>query len=50
MSSWTEDGPVISPTAFAHRYQLASVFAGGPAPLVATWLYARFQSAYAIAG
>jgi MFS family permease len=31
-------------------YQLASVIAGGPAPLVATWLYAQFQSAYAIAG
>ena len=31
-------------------YQLASVIAGGPAPLIATYLYARFQSAYAIAG
>jgi MFS family permease len=31
-------------------YQLASVIAGGPAPLIATWLYATFQSAYAIAG
>jgi MFS family permease len=30
-------------------YQLASVIAGGPAPLIATWLYAQFQSAYAIA-
>jgi MFS family permease len=31
-------------------YQLASVIAGGPAPLIATWLYAQFQSAYAVAG
>jgi hypothetical protein len=31
-------------------YQLSSVIAGGPAPLIATYLYARFQSAYAIAG
>jgi len=31
-------------------YQLASVIAGGPAPLIATWLYVTFQSAYAIAG
>ena len=31
-------------------YQFASVIAGGPAPLIATYLYARFQSAYAIAG
>ena len=31
-------------------YQLASVIAGGPAPLIATWLYGRFQSAYAVAG
>jgi len=31
-------------------YQLASVIAGGPAPLIATWLFGRFQSAYAIAG
>jgi MFS family permease len=30
-------------------YQLASVFAGGPAPLVATALFAAFGSAYAIA-
>jgi MFS family permease len=30
-------------------YQLASVIAGGPAPLIATWLYAQFQSAYAVA-
>jgi metabolite-proton symporter len=29
-------------------YHLASVIAGGPAPLIATWLYAEFQSAYAI--
>jgi metabolite-proton symporter len=29
-------------------YHLASVIAGGPAPLIATWLYAEYQSAYAI--
>jgi MFS family permease len=31
-------------------YQLASVIAGGPAPLIATWLFAQYGSAYAIAG
>jgi metabolite-proton symporter len=31
-------------------YQLASVIAGGPAALIATWLFAQYQSAYAIAG
>jgi MFS family permease len=30
-------------------FQLASIIAGGPAPLIATWLYGRFQSAYAVA-
>ncbi|SFJ87637.1 MFS transporter [Bradyrhizobium sp. Gha] len=30
-------------------YQLASVIAGGPAPLIATWLFGKFQSATAIA-
>ena len=30
-------------------YQLASVIAGGPAPLIATELYARYKSGYAIA-
>jgi MFS family permease len=30
-------------------YQLASVIAGGPAPLIATWLFATYHSAYAIA-
>jgi metabolite-proton symporter len=30
-------------------YQLASVIAGGPAPLIAAWLFGRFQSAMAIA-
>ena len=30
-------------------YQLASVIAGGPAPLIATWLYAQYKSPYAIA-
>jgi metabolite-proton symporter len=31
-------------------YQLSSVIAGGPAPLIATWLFGRFQSGYAVAG
>jgi len=31
-------------------YQLASVIAGGPAPLVATWLLKRTGSVYSIAG
>jgi metabolite-proton symporter len=31
-------------------YQLASVIAGGPAPLIAAWLFARTHSAYTIAG
>ncbi|HEY7301217.1 MAG TPA: MFS transporter [Xanthobacteraceae bacterium] len=31
-------------------YQLASVIAGGPAPLIAAWLYAEYRSGYAIAG
>ena len=31
-------------------YQLASIFAGGPAPLIATWLFATSGSGYAIAG
>jgi MFS family permease len=30
-------------------YQLASVVAGGPAPLIATWLFSRYGSGYAIA-
>jgi hypothetical protein len=30
-------------------YQLASIIAGGPAPLIATALFATFQSGYAIA-
>jgi MFS family permease len=30
-------------------YQLSSVIAGGPAPLVATWLLARYHSGYVIA-
>ena len=30
-------------------YQLASVIAGGPAPLIATWLYGTFRTPYAIA-
>jgi len=31
-------------------YQLASVIAGGPAPLIAAWLFGVFQSPFAIAG
>jgi metabolite-proton symporter len=31
-------------------YQLASVIAGGPAPLIATWLFGHYQTPYAIAG
>ncbi len=30
-------------------YQLSSVFAGGPAPLIATWLFGRYGSGTAIA-
>ena len=30
-------------------YQLASVIAGGPAPLIAAWLYATYNTSYAIA-
>jgi MFS family permease len=30
-------------------YQLASVIAGGPAPLIATWLFATYGSSFAIA-
>jgi MFS family permease len=30
-------------------YQLSSVFAGGPAPLVATWLLSRYRSGFAVA-
>lgn len=30
-------------------YRLASVIAGGPAPLIATWLFATYGSPYAIA-
>ncbi|HLH90375.1 MAG TPA: MFS transporter [Xanthobacteraceae bacterium] len=30
-------------------YQLASIIAGGPAPIIATWLYAQYKSGYAIA-
>jgi metabolite-proton symporter len=31
-------------------YQLASIIAGGPAPLVAAWLYSETRSGYSIAG
>jgi hypothetical protein len=30
-------------------YQLASVIAGGPAPLIAAWLFGTFQTPFAIA-
>src|ERR1043166_5696106 len=30
-------------------YQLASIIAGGPAPLIATWLFAEYGSGYAVA-
>jgi MFS family permease len=30
-------------------YQLASLVAGGPSPLIATWLFATYKSGYAIA-
>lgn len=30
-------------------YQLASVIAGGPAPLIATWLFGTYKTSYAIA-
>jgi hypothetical protein len=30
-------------------YQLASIIAGGPAPLIATWLYGTYGSPYVIA-
>ncbi len=30
-------------------YQLASIIAGGPAPLIATWLFGTFHTPYAIA-
>ena len=30
-------------------YQLASVIAGGPSPIIATWLLSRYASGYAIA-
>ena len=31
-------------------YQLASIIAGGPAPIIATWLFATYHSGYAISG
>ena len=30
-------------------YQLASLIAGGPAPLIATWLFAQYKTGYVIA-
>jgi hypothetical protein len=30
-------------------YQLASILAGGLAPLLAVWLYTRFDTGYAVA-
>jgi hypothetical protein len=29
-------------------YQLASIIAGGPAPLIATWLFATYANGYAV--
>jgi MFS family permease len=31
-------------------YQLASIIAGGPAPIIATWLFATYGTPFAIAG
>ena len=31
-------------------YQLASIIAGGPAPLIAAWLFGAYHTPYAIAG
>lgn len=31
-------------------YQLASIIAGGPAPFIATWVFGKYGSGYAIAG
>jgi len=31
-------------------YQLASIIAGGPAPLIAAWLFATYKTGYAISG
>jgi MFS family permease len=31
-------------------YQLASIIAGGPAPLIAAWLFSTYHSGYVIAG
>jgi MFS family permease len=30
-------------------YQLASIIAGGPAPIIATWLFATYATGYAVA-
>ncbi len=30
-------------------YQLASIIAGGPAPIIATWLFASYKTGYAVA-
>jgi metabolite-proton symporter len=30
-------------------YQLASIIAGGPAPIIATWLFATYKTGYAVA-
>jgi metabolite-proton symporter len=30
-------------------YQFASIIAGGPAPIIATWLFATYQTGYAVA-
>jgi MFS family permease len=31
-------------------YQFASIIAGGPAPLIATWLFSQYHNAYPVAG
>jgi hypothetical protein len=40
----------LSPLRGMSSYQLASIIAGGPAPLIAAALFARYRSGYAIAG
>jgi hypothetical protein len=42
-------GPRVRYSGASLGYQLSSVFAGGPAPIVATWLFARYQSGTVIA-
>jgi MFS family permease len=42
-------GPRVRYSVASLGYQLSSIIAGGPAPLVATWLLGRYQSGTAIA-